>query len=154
MKGEKAYYLFVYGTLRKGFDLPLQKKIKGDIEWLGPSVIRGKLYDMGKYPAALPLEKNEKSKIKGEVIKINHPEKVLKLLDRYEGYDPKKIKNSEYYRQKEKLVLENGKRVDAWVYWYNQPVEGKKRIRHYDYLNYLKKKSTTKNNRTAWNITQ
>ena len=142
MKDSNAYYLFVYGTLRKGFDLPLQKRISRDIEWVGPSEIRGKLYDIGKYPAALPVEKNEKSVIKGEVIKINDPVKVMKLLDKYEGYDPKKLKSSEYYREKEKLVLKDGKKVEAWVYWYNYPVEGKKRIRHKDYLNYLKKKRT------------
>jgi gamma-glutamylcyclotransferase (GGCT)/AIG2-like uncharacterized protein YtfP len=142
MKGSQPYYLFVYGTLRKGFDLPLQKRISRDIEWLGPSEIRGKLYDIGKYPAALPAGKNEKSVIRGEVIKINDPAKVMKLLDRYEGYDPKKLRNSEYYREKESLVLQDGKKVEAWVYWYNFPVDGKKRIRHKDYLNYLKKMRT------------
>ena len=140
-RGSKAYYLFVYGTLRKGFDLPLKKKISQNIEWMGGSEIKGKLYDIGKYPGALPLEKNEKSVIRGEVIRINNPVKVMKVLDNYEGYDPKKLKDSEYYREREKVVLENGKKVDAWVYWYNFPVEGKKRIRHKDYLNYLKKKS-------------
>jgi gamma-glutamylcyclotransferase (GGCT)/AIG2-like uncharacterized protein YtfP len=55
------------------------------------------------------------------------------------GYDPRQLKNSEYYREKERLVLDDGRKVEAWVYWYNFPVEGKKRIRHKDYLNYLKK---------------
>ena len=142
MKEEKPDYLFVYGTLRKGFELPVQKRISSDIEWLGTSEIRGKLYDIGDYPAALPAAKNEKSVIKGEVIKINDPEKVMRVIDRYEGYNPKKLARSEYYREKEKMVLEDGKKIEAWVYWYNFPVEGKKRIRHKDYLNYLKKKST------------
>jgi gamma-glutamylcyclotransferase (GGCT)/AIG2-like uncharacterized protein YtfP len=140
MKTEKPYYLFVYGTLWQGFDLPVNKKISENIEWLGPSEIRGRLYDIGDYPAALPSDKNGKSVIKGEVLKINDPEKVLKVLDRYEGYNPKKLSNSEYYRNKEKVLLPNGKKIEAWVYWYNFPVAGKKRIRHKDYLNYLKKK--------------
>jgi len=142
MNKEKPDYLFVYGTLRKGFEIPVQKRISGDIEWLGLSEIRGKMYDIGDYPAALPLQRHEKSVIRGEVIKIKHPAKVMKLLDRYEGYDPKKLERSEYYRDKQKLVLENGQKIEAWVYWYNFPVDGKKRIRHKDYLNYLKKKRT------------
>ena len=142
MKNEKPYYLFVYGTLRKGFNLPVEKKILRDIERIGLSEIKGKMYDVGKYPAALPVKKNEKSVIKGEVIKINDPGKVLKVLDRYEGYNPKNLESSEYYRDKQKLVLPNGKKIEAWVYWYNFPVEGKKRIRHKDYLDYLKKKHT------------
>ncbi len=142
MKNDPSYYLFVYGTLRNGFNIPVQDQIKDNIEWLGTSEIKGKLYDIGDYPAALPAEKNAKSTIKGEVIKLHNPKKVLKVLDAYEGYNPKELSKSEYYRNKETITLQDGKQIDAWVYWYNFPVAGKRRIRHKDYLNYLKKKNT------------
>jgi len=140
------------------------------MEFVGRSQIQGKLYDIGDYPGAVKEGKrkekekeeqqlkqrekeqeNEKeegpqkqkqigSVIKGEVVMIKNPRKVMALLDEYEGYDPKKIKTSEYLREKAHVKLDDGKEVEAWVYWYNLPVEGKRRIRHRDYLDYLKKK--------------
>ena len=161
-KKANPYYLFVYGTLRQGVSVPFKKKIEEEMEFVGKSQITGKLYDLGEYPGAVKeRQKTEAdgrdnvrvvpgkhktetagrgSVIKGEVIKINNPRKVMALLDEYEGYNPKKAKTSEYLREKEQVKLENGKEVEAWVYWYNLPVEGKRRIRHRDYLDYLKKK--------------
>ncbi|WP_336513810.1 gamma-glutamylcyclotransferase family protein [Pollutibacter soli] len=161
-KKANPYYLFVYGTLRQGVSVPFKKKIEEEMEFVGKSQITGKLYDIGDYPGAVKEKEKQKTEtdgrdntrvvlgkqktetgrsvIKGEVIKINNPRKVMALLDEYEGYNPKKAKTSEYLREKEQVKLEDGKEVEAWVYWYNLPVEGKRRIRHRDYLDYLKKK--------------
>ena len=59
-----------------------------DVELVGPAVIRGKLYDIGRYPGAVPGSDKESRQIKGEVLKITHPKKVLRILDQYEGFDP------------------------------------------------------------------
>ena len=135
--------MFAYGTLRKGVAIPLKKKIGEDMEWVGLSQIPGKMYDIGKYPGALPANADEKrSFIKGEVIKIRNPRKVFKILDEYEGFDPRHVDKSEYYREKKTVQLDDGTKIDAWVYWYNLPVQGKRRIRHKDYLDYLKKKKS------------
>jgi gamma-glutamylcyclotransferase (GGCT)/AIG2-like uncharacterized protein YtfP len=139
MKDEKPCYLFAYGTLRKEFELPLNEKIARFIEWIGDGEIKGKLYDMGEYPAAIPVSENERSVIKGAVMKINQPEKVMKLVDDYEGCNPENEAQSVYCRKKESIILKDGNIVDAWVYWYLLPVDDKRRIRHKDYLNYLKK---------------
>lgn len=114
-----------------------------DVELIGESLIRGKLYDIGKYPGALRVEGNTASFIKGEILRIKHPKKVFRILDQYEGYDPEARVRSEYCRGEELISLPNGKEVMAWVYWYNFPVDGKRRIRHHDYVEYLKKKSST-----------
>ena len=132
-------YLFVYGTLRKEFGLQLSKDIKEDIAYIGSAVINGELYDIGEYPAALPTE-DKRSKIVGEVYEIKHPRKVFKLLDEYEGYDRKHLENSEYYRRRELLKMENGGNISAWIYWYNFPIKNKRKIRQNDYLQYLKTK--------------
>ncbi len=167
-KKDNPYYLFVYGTLREGVEVPFKKKLAGDMEFVGRSQIQGKLYDIGDYPGAVKegkerqkekqkeqekeeleqkQEQDDKVKarqggsvIKGEIVMIKNPRKVMALLDEYEGYNPKEIKTSEYLREKAQVKLEDGKEVEAWVYWYNLPVEGKRRIRHRDYLDYLKKK--------------
>ena len=95
-------YLFVYGTLRKEFDLELSKEIEEDIVYIGNAAINGELYDIGEYPAALPSD-DKNSKILGEIYKVNHPRKIFKLLDEYEGFDKNHLENSEYYRRKETL---------------------------------------------------
>ncbi|MEN9523311.1 MAG: hypothetical protein RL065_1688 [Bacteroidota bacterium] len=133
----KNNYLFVYGTLRKDFDLPLSKQISDEIEFIETAKINGELYDIGEYPAALP---QGNSKILGEVYLVHHPRKILKLLDEYEGYDRKKITASEYYRRKETIELNDGKKIEAWVYWYNFSVSNKRKIRQQDYLKYIKNK--------------
>ena len=132
-------YLFFYGTLRKEFGLQLSKDIGQDIIYIGSAAIKGELYDIGEYPAALPTN-YENAKITGEIYEVNHPRKVFKLLDDYEGYDRKHIESSEYYRKKEMLELDNGNKIKAWVYWYNFPVNNKIRINQSDYLQYLKNK--------------
>jgi gamma-glutamylcyclotransferase (GGCT)/AIG2-like uncharacterized protein YtfP len=134
-------YLFVYGTLRKGFGLHLSDEIKDDLVYVGGATINGELYDIGEYPAALPSPEKD-SKISGEIYLLLHPRKVFKILDEYEGYDRENIEKSEYYRKKESLELDNGKRIDAWVYWYNFPVKGKKRIKTKDYIQYLSHKKS------------
>ena len=68
----KQCYLFVYGTLRKDFDSPILEKISRNVEWLGGAVIRGKLFDIGKYPGAVPLGEGENEDIKGELISQEH----------------------------------------------------------------------------------
>jgi gamma-glutamylcyclotransferase (GGCT)/AIG2-like uncharacterized protein YtfP len=143
MRAEEPHYLFVYGTLRTGFNHPVNREIMNDVEWMGESAIRGKLYDIGKYPGALRATDSKQVFIKGEVLRIKYPKKVLRILDQYEGFDPELPGKSEYYRDQELVRLADGKEIKAWVYWYNFPVEGKRRIRHRDYLDYLKKKKSS-----------
>ena len=140
MKTLEASYLFVYGTLRKEFLHPVKREIRNDVEWVGTSFIRGRLYDIGSYPGAVRATDNKSVTIKGEILKITHPGKVLRILDQYEGFDPASPENCEYYRDQEVVKLPNGDEIKAWVYWYNFPVKGKRRIRHKDYVEYLKKK--------------
>jgi gamma-glutamylcyclotransferase (GGCT)/AIG2-like uncharacterized protein YtfP len=140
MSAEEPSYLFVYGTLRKGVNNQVKEEIINDVEWIGETEIPGRMYDIGRYPGAVPLTNNERGVIRGEIIKIMYPERVFKLLDHYEGYNPEELDRSEYYRAKEKINLEDGQEIDAWVYWYNFSVDGKKRIESSDYLDYLKNK--------------
>jgi gamma-glutamylcyclotransferase (GGCT)/AIG2-like uncharacterized protein YtfP len=143
MKIAEPIYLFVYGTLRTGVGNPVRKEIMYDVELIGQSVIRGKMYDIGRYPGAVPGADKEPASIIGEVLKMTHPKKVLRILDQYEGFDPEMPERSEYRRDLIAVQLPNGKEVMAWVYWYNLPVVGKRRIRNNDYLDYLKTKKSS-----------
>ncbi len=131
-------YLFVYGTLRKGFSLLIPERIAADIEWVGYSKVQGKLYDIGKYPGAVPDDAGD-TFINGEIIRIKTPVKVFEYLDNYEDYHAEDAQASEYCRKKQWFIIEDGARIEAWIYWYNFPVNGKKRIIENDYIKYLQK---------------
>jgi gamma-glutamylcyclotransferase (GGCT)/AIG2-like uncharacterized protein YtfP len=133
-------YLFVYGTLRKGIASPVSKAIAEDMEWVGFSKVKGELYDIGTYPGAIPAD--SENFITGEILKINEPAKVLPVLDGYEGFDPGNGQASEYLRKMEWFDLNDGTRLRAWIYWYNFPVTGKRRITNNDYLQYLQTKQS------------
>lgn len=140
---ETPAFLFVYGTLRSEMLNPIKEQITADVEWVGEAEIRGCLYDIGTYPGAVPAHDQEASLIKGEIIKLNRPERVLKILDKYEGLTDSSPDDSEYYRSEERINLPDGRELQSWIYWYNFSVEGKTRIEDNDYLAYLKKKKFT-----------
>jgi gamma-glutamylcyclotransferase (GGCT)/AIG2-like uncharacterized protein YtfP len=119
-------YLFVYGTLRTAVNTPAKQQVMEHLELIGETEIRGKLYDMGDYPTAVP---DEDGTIRGEILKVNDPEKVFGVLDRYEG--------SAYERGQIRVTLPDGSEADAWIYWYKLPVEGKTLIKNKSYLDYL-----------------
>jgi gamma-glutamylcyclotransferase (GGCT)/AIG2-like uncharacterized protein YtfP len=125
-------YLFVYGTLRKNYNLKLKDKVADDITYLGQAKISASLYDIGEYPGA--IKENRHDEVVGDVFVLNDAEKVFKVLDKYEG--------SEFSRDKNKVKLRSGKSINAWIYWYNQKPLGKQRIPYKDYLNYLRNKKT------------
>jgi gamma-glutamylcyclotransferase (GGCT)/AIG2-like uncharacterized protein YtfP len=127
MSTQQPSYLFVYGTLRTSIEIPVKEQIRGHVELIGEAEIKGKLYDMGGYPAAVPAGDGV---IKGEVLKITDAEKVFGALDTYEGYN--------YQRRQQEVTLPDGEKISAWVYWYVQSVEGKPTIEEKDYLEYLK----------------
>ncbi len=123
-------YLFVYGTLRNGFDLKLRNRIANELEYVGRVKIEAALYDLGKYPGAIKEKDNDE--VIGDVFLISNPEKVFTVLDKYEG--------DEFDRKRQRIKLRSGKFVNAWIYWYNLKPEAKTRIHYKDYLNYLKSK--------------
>ena len=129
-------YLFVYGTLRNGFNLELKDKVSDELKYIGKAKLEASLYNIGEYPGAV----NDKSgkEIWGEIFTVMNPEIVFKVLDEYEGFDANNISESEFVREKSRVKLESGKFTNAWVYWYNYDPKGKEKIRFKDYLNYLK----------------
>lgn len=125
-------YLFVYGTLRKDHNLKLKERVAKELEYIGKAKVEASLYDLGRYPGA--IKEDKRSEVIGDVFLMNDAEKVFRVLDRYEG--------EEFSREREEVKMRSGKLVNAWVYWYNQKPEAKRKIRYKDYLNYLKSKKT------------
>ncbi len=136
--------LFVYGTLRNNYGHKLYHVLKDNFELIGKGIIKGKLFDIGRYPGAIDSIK-DKGKIVGELYQArnsNAIDQALKKLDKYEGYDARDA-SSEYLRKKKFVQLPNGRKMLSWVYVYNRPVKNKRLIESGDYIHHItgKKKS-------------
>src|SRR3982751_229100 len=86
MNSQKVYYLFVYGSLLSGFKSPAYEYVTRYFHLVSAATIKGKLFDMGEYPAA--IISNEDVFIKGELYCIKNPPEfsyAIGQLDDYEG---------------------------------------------------------------------
>ena len=96
--------IFVYGTLMPGFsnyELYLRDKTEKGL----PATTKGKMYDVGSFPAVVDDDGN----VKGYLIYIkSNYEKILKSLDELEGYL--------YERNIIEVSLETGETEFAWIY--------------------------------------
>jgi gamma-glutamylcyclotransferase (GGCT)/AIG2-like uncharacterized protein YtfP len=127
--------------LRLGYQLKLKDKIIDDLEYIGKAGVESSLYDLGKYPGT--VKEKEKREIAGDVFIVNNPEKVFKILDRYEGHLKEEKQSSEFVRRRNRVKLNSGKSINAWMYWYNNTLQGKSRIKYKDYFRYLKNAKTS-----------
>lgn len=113
-------YLFVYGTLRRG--QPLHFYLKGGkSRFVGEGRIAGRLFDLGEYPGAISDTKRF-STVRGEVHELLTPDETLIVLDDVEGFDRKRPERSLFERKQVSVKLEDGRRLDAWVYFYRRPL--------------------------------
>ena len=136
-----TYQLFVYGSLRSGFQQAAYQYLSKYFRLLGEARVKGKLYDMGEYPVALPT--NEERFIIGELYQINNTDEfsyAIGQLDDYEGLFPE---NEEVplYKRKAVTVYCNNLQSTSWIYWFNGTVEGLPEIVTGDVLEYLQQKN-------------
>lgn len=114
-------YLFVYGTLKRGFDNPFAKILEENARFVGNGSFPGKLFKISWYPAAI-YEKDSPKRVQGEVYElVRQPEFVLKELDQYEDITPE---NSEYVRAIIEVTTEDGNLINCLAYLYNQATDG------------------------------
>ncbi len=133
--------LFVYGSLRSGFQSPAYEYISRYFQLVGNGKIPGELFDLGEYPAAIPSSKNNHY-IVGELYAIKSADEfdwAFAQLDDYEGVTTEQGEKPLYKRELAD-VLVNDSIVKAWVYWYNGDVTGKPSIPSGDILDYLRRK--------------
>ncbi len=133
--------LFVYGSLRSGFQSPAYEYISRYFQLVGNGKIPGELYDLGEYPAAIPSTSG-KHFIVGELYTIKSPDEfdwAFAQLDDYEGVTTEQGETALYKRELTD-VLVNDTVVKAWVYWYTGDVAGSPSIPSGDILDYLRRK--------------
>ena len=105
---------FVYGTL-----IPEQPNYylwKDSIVDTKKGLIPNyQLFDMGHYPM---IVKSEGNNVHGLLVYIKNEdyEKIAKIIDNLEGYNPENHGSSAYNREMREIELENGEKEKAWIY--------------------------------------
>jgi gamma-glutamylcyclotransferase (GGCT)/AIG2-like uncharacterized protein YtfP len=127
--------VFFYGTLMGGFDRRRRAGIDDKLRFVDRGSIRGALFDVGLYPAAVP---SPDGKVWGEVYEMADAGAVLAALDEIEGYRPDDPDRSLYIRAQAEVDLLDGSGSQAWVYFYNAPLGHAARIPSGDYLEHVK----------------
>jgi len=127
--------VFFYGTLMRPFNRARPLRVADHLVYMGRGTISAVLFDLGIYPAAVPASD---ATAWGEVYRMAHPAIVLQVLDEFEGCRTEEPDSSLYTRDLTRVTLDDGRQVDAWVYFYNAPLGRAERIDSGDYLEHLK----------------
>lgn len=141
MTSPGIYSLFVYGSLRRGFNTPAYEYISRYFKFSGEGKVRGKLFDMGSYPAGIAT--NDNNFITGELYEAKSPSEfswAIGQLDDYEGVSVE-ADEVQLYRRELTEVFTNGSVSHAWIYWYNGDVSGRPFVSSGDMLEYIKNKA-------------
>ncbi len=127
--------LFVYGTLRKGSGHLMAERLASEATYVGDASVEGTLYDTGRFPACVAAE-TPADRVHGDVWAINadSANDVLAMLDQYEGYAPDARFGSLFVRVRMKIAFGDGSAEQAWMYRYEQPVQGGRRVASGDWL--------------------
>lgn len=133
-----VHQIFVYGSLRSGFNAPAYEYISRYFQLVAPAKVRGLLFDMGDFPAAIPT--TEDRFLIGELYRIREEDEfawALEQLDEYEGInDTPEDAAISFRRDLVEVITENGL-ANAWIYWFNSPVQDRPLVASGDVLEYL-----------------
>lgn len=132
METKRPSLLFIYGTLRKGTGHAMAHYLARNAINLGPAKAPGRLYDLGKYPGMLPA-REELDWVRGEVCELRDADEVLAVLDEYEGCTNMGPHADLFRRAQTEVILADGRRGLAWVYYYCREVGEDQRILAGDY---------------------
>lgn len=140
MGSEGVYYLFVYGSLRSGFQNAAYEYISRFFTLVGNAKAKGKLYDLGSYPAGVPTE--DENFIVGELYLLKQENEFSWAFGQLDDYEGMTVEPGEaqLYRREIAEIIFNDQLVNAWIYWYNGDVTGKPIVQSGDILEYLRQK--------------
>ncbi|MDB5246274.1 MAG: gamma-glutamylcyclotransferase [Segetibacter sp.] len=133
--------LFVYGSLRSGFHHPAYDYISKYFSLISEARVKGHLYDLGSYPAALPT--TDEAFIVGELYDLKNADDfswAIEQLDAYEGVNPEEGEPKLFNRELAEIFY-NGQQATAWIYWYNGIIEDQPIIASGDIMDFILHKS-------------
>ena len=130
---------FVYGTLIP--DQPNHYLWKDSIINTKKGLIKNyQLFDMGHYPMII---KSEGSNVNGMLIyiKTEDYDKITKIIDNLEGYNPENHGSSAYNREIRDIELENGELEKAWIYIGSEKyIKKENTVKDGNWVNHISKK--------------
>ncbi len=128
--------VFVYGTLRPGFENPGRELLAAQADHEAHARVRGKLAVIQGLPALLVDQASDETAwVLGDVYQLDAPAPLLEALDRYEGVEGPHP--GPYDRQVHEVVLDDGSRCRAWVYVWTGPTHGARPVPEGDYIEFL-----------------
>ncbi|MFW6300840.1 MAG: gamma-glutamylcyclotransferase family protein [Oceanicaulis sp.] len=116
----------VYGLLRAGEVGFEQFGLAHAFRDAGPCVLKGELFDLGRYPGLVQGE----GRVIGELFEVLDPS-VMARLDAWEDYWPDDPARSRYERRKLRLLKPQ---TEAWVYVWILGLDGARRIESGDWF--------------------
>jgi predicted GNAT family N-acyltransferase/gamma-glutamylcyclotransferase (GGCT)/AIG2-like uncharacterized protein YtfP len=94
-------------------------------KFLGMGTFRGQLYDLGRFPGAIPSTQIY-DRVVGEIYGFQESRRAFQLLDDYEG---------RLFRREQRTILtRGGRKISAWIYLYVGPMRAAKLVRNGDYF--------------------
>lgn len=133
--------LFVYGTLRPELTPAGLRQGMAGLVRLGAARVRGRLYDLGAYPGAVP-DPASGAWILGEVIELPAGPAQLAALDRYEGFEPAHPQESLFVRRRVRALRSGASSLRCWSYVYNRDVRGLPRVPGGDWAAWLRRRES------------
>lgn len=129
--------LFIYGSLLTGSGgKRLDRLLAKHGHPVAGGYVRARLYRLEGYPGAVPSS-SKAHKVYGRVLRLRNFDNVIRVLDKYEAYTAGNPGRSEFRRARTSVVLiPSGKRLPAWIYFYNRSTKSKPRIATGDYASY------------------
>jgi gamma-glutamylcyclotransferase (GGCT)/AIG2-like uncharacterized protein YtfP len=145
--GGRVESLFVYGTLRKGFNNEYAAMLARSAHFAGRGKVRGVLYLIAHYPGLnlsacgaddrllLSASAGDKDWVIGEIYHLDDSGKTLRTLDHYEG-------SEQFKRVAAPVLMDSGAWIQAHVYIYSGDTSGKQRIASGDFVEWRAAKSS------------
>jgi gamma-glutamylcyclotransferase (GGCT)/AIG2-like uncharacterized protein YtfP len=137
MENSPNHHLFVYGSLLSGFKSPAYEYISRYFDLLAPARVQGMLYDMGEYPAAIPVDSQHH--IEGELYCIRNVSEFTWAMAQLDDYEGVLVEHNEapLYRRELVTVHSEDASHTAWIYWFNGDVTGRPVIPSGNLLEYI-----------------
>lgn len=117
-------HFFFYGSLMERFD-NFNRYLKKRVCSVEIGYCQGYLYNLPMgFPGLVTPQEPCPTLVAGEIMRFHNPQRIMRILDRLEGYNAANEKKSIYLRRKitllceEKTALGEERTIDAWVYIY------------------------------------
>ena len=137
---QSTFKIFVYGSLRSGFQSPAYNYISKYFTLVGNAKVKGLLFDMGDYPVATSTQ--EDKFIVGELYTIKNLEAfdfAIAQLDDYEGLNTEEGETALYKRSIGEVYIANTTEK-AWIYWFTGDISNRPIVESGDVLKYVEQK--------------